>query len=278
METAAAPEFLSANLIALSKRDPHVANRLVYCPETAPRSQYSFLSARSGVLNIAYTDAVGIEKHLYSQYDPQREAETIARKNYLKTHTFFIVIGFGLGYHVGELFKLLSVDQHIIIVEPDRGLFREALMRNDYSPLLRDERVHCVCAPHSSRAIEKLKSIFFQYIERDVSSLGYGIISFYDRWQLYAAYARDIKQAVAGLLEAVQFRRSQIYAAIDALRRSGLGKKSLGEYPQALEFFRTRIISTRALTRAELGLLITYYLLSRYSYTETFDTGENGLR
>lgn len=267
-------EYWDKNRIALSTKDPALAIRLAGERAPGQASAYMLETARSGVPTVAFRDPDENLKYLHSQYDPWREAETLACANHVGSHAFFIVIGFGLGYHICELFKRLHEAQQIIIIEPAGELLRAALTHADYSEMLQDERLHIICEREAPVAIERLKTLLARCIAHDASSLGYSLISFYDRWDEYALYARELKGCVPALIAQVQERRAEIYASIDELRVSGLGKTFLGEYKKALAFFRTQIIDKRELTRAETGLLITYYLLSHDSYAETFARGK----
>lgn len=61
---------------------------------------------------------------LHSKYDPMVEAQRIAQANYSMHHTI-ILFGYGLGYVVDELLKMIE-NEHIVIIDPliEEGIFQ----------------------------------------------------------------------------------------------------------------------------------------------------------
>ncbi|WP_408955669.1 motility associated factor glycosyltransferase family protein [Natroniella sp. ANB-PHB2] len=80
---------------------------------------------------------------LHSKYNPQREAERLINKFDLDYLNFIIVLGFGFGYHILELFeKIKDRDIQIFVIEKDITLFKEALKYQDFSMLFKSENFH----------------------------------------------------------------------------------------------------------------------------------------
>lgn len=62
---------------------------------------------------------------LHSKYDPEKEAENIANKNY-KPHYLHVLFGYGLGYIAENLIKRFKFNEPLLIVDPlvDKGLLQ----------------------------------------------------------------------------------------------------------------------------------------------------------
>ncbi|OEH86732.1 hypothetical protein BHU72_00190 [Desulfuribacillus stibiiarsenatis] len=80
--------------------------------------------------------------YLHSKYDPIKEAEKFAIENYSEEFDGFLVIGFGLGYHIKELQKKLKINQNIDIIESNIDILRTAFDANNLEELIIDKRIN----------------------------------------------------------------------------------------------------------------------------------------
>lgn len=82
------------------------------------------------------------ETYLHSKYDPFKEVDKIVDNlelNYQGQDQIF-ALGFGLGYHLTELFSRDRFDR-VFIIEPYLSIFYAAMLYNDLSPILKSEKV-----------------------------------------------------------------------------------------------------------------------------------------
>jgi hypothetical protein len=61
----------------------------------------------------------GREFFLHSRFDPLDEARFLVKDVARRERTLYIVLGFGLGYHVKELLQRVPQSSHIIVLEPN---------------------------------------------------------------------------------------------------------------------------------------------------------------
>ena len=79
--------------------------------------------------------------HLHSRYQPLEEAKRLIDGLPLDECIAFHLHGFGLGYHVEELFARASKEAILCVMEPDLLLLRTAFERRDFSESIRSGRV-----------------------------------------------------------------------------------------------------------------------------------------
>ncbi len=74
--------------------------------------------SRTGAMTAAVEVDSAPQFYLHSLYDPQKEARDWLGAVELSLHTMYIVLGFGLGYHVRALLEALPEGCRIIVIEP----------------------------------------------------------------------------------------------------------------------------------------------------------------
>src|SRR6185436_2485416 len=131
---------LVANLAALWAADPALAVEL---EERLEEPTYLAVPARSGELTLAIP-AAGGQIFLHSRHRPMEEARRLVDSADLNDKTLIAVHGFGLGYHVEELFARASPEAMFLIFEPDLKLLHTAFAARDFSKLIRSRRVFFV--------------------------------------------------------------------------------------------------------------------------------------
>jgi hypothetical protein len=73
----------------------------------------------SGVPTALVARPDGRRYYLHSRYDPIEEAQFLTRDVALTERTLYVVLGFGLGYHVRELLQRIPPSSHVLVVEPE---------------------------------------------------------------------------------------------------------------------------------------------------------------
>jgi hypothetical protein len=87
----------------------------------------------------------GREFYLHSRYDPFEEAQFLARDVARQERALYVVLGFGLGYHVRAILDHVPASSHVIVVEPDAAcLSARAFAGGDHPAArwIRDPRLH----------------------------------------------------------------------------------------------------------------------------------------
>ncbi|HEV8291762.1 MAG TPA: 6-hydroxymethylpterin diphosphokinase MptE-like protein [Tepidisphaeraceae bacterium] len=131
---------LVANLAALWAADPVLAMGL---EERLEEETYPTVAARSGDATVSIP-AGGGQIFLHSRHRPVDEAKRLVDSADLNDKTLIAVHGFGLGYHVEELFRRASPEAIFLVFEPDFKLLHTAFAARDFSELIRSRRVYLV--------------------------------------------------------------------------------------------------------------------------------------
>lgn len=77
---------------------------------------------------------------LHSLYDPIKEAKKLAEIHYKCNH-LHILFGFGLGYLAKEIFRKMGENDYLLIIEPNKKVFKYALESNDFDNLIQSDNV-----------------------------------------------------------------------------------------------------------------------------------------
>ena len=88
---------------------------------------------RTEAVTLRRTTPDGRQIYLHSRYNPIAEAKKWTANVIEEGKFFYIVQGFGLGYHIKELFEQLTGDVIIAVVEPDLHTLRLALTHLDFT-------------------------------------------------------------------------------------------------------------------------------------------------
>lgn len=83
----------------------------------------------------------GAKLYFNSRYSPQEEAAFFVSNFYRPECEVIFLIGMGFGYRVRELLKIMNPNQKLLIVEPDRRIFKAAMENIELSSVFTDERV-----------------------------------------------------------------------------------------------------------------------------------------
>lgn len=129
--------------------------------ETAPPADgLSVVPSRSGQPTASAVSPDGRRLQLHSKYDPIAEAFTLIERASPKSDGLaFIVLGFGLGYHVEELIKRIPTTARVWIIEDDVALIRAAIESRDLTELLANPRVRFITRIDRAKLLNDFQSL-----------------------------------------------------------------------------------------------------------------------
>jgi len=84
-------------------------------------------SETKGIPTAVCRRADGREFFLHSRQDPLQEARLLVKDVPCRERTLYVVLGFGLGYHVKELLLHIPQSSHVIVLEPDAACLSSGL-------------------------------------------------------------------------------------------------------------------------------------------------------
>lgn len=99
------------------------------------------LAAKSGAATAQIVRGDGRRITLHSRYDPVKGAEAFAAAADTEKITTYIVLGFGLGYHIKALLAASRKESQIIVIEKDLSVFRAAMEAVDLREVFASQRV-----------------------------------------------------------------------------------------------------------------------------------------
>lgn len=82
--------------------------------------------------------------YLHSKYDVYKDAKRFASKFEKKSKDINILYGFGLGYHIKEILKVLKPNQKLFVLDLRKDIFELAKEKIDIKDILDDKRVELV--------------------------------------------------------------------------------------------------------------------------------------
>ncbi|HVT90340.1 MAG TPA: 6-hydroxymethylpterin diphosphokinase MptE-like protein [Tepidisphaeraceae bacterium] len=127
------------NLAALWAMEPHLAREV----EALSVADASIVvePSKSGEPTARIHASDGRMLNLHSRYKPIDEASKLVDSAATDELVAFYVSGFGLGYHVQELFDRCGDDSIICVFEPDLRILRAAFENRDFSRMIESGRV-----------------------------------------------------------------------------------------------------------------------------------------
>ncbi len=142
------------NMRALWRADPDLAMRIdaVDDDERIPLEP-----TRSGTWTARVAMPDGASAYLHSRYDPEAEAEQFAASVPIEDKYCFVVMGFGLGYHIRALARRIRGDGFILCSEPSLPLLSTALTCVDLSELIETKRLVILTDDNKTRLHELLR-------------------------------------------------------------------------------------------------------------------------
>jgi hypothetical protein len=144
---------LLKNLSALWTIDPNLAAAI---EQLHPRASYCVQPSKSGPPTISVPTPDGRTVSLHSRYQPVDEAKKLVETIDVAGSVAFYVFGFGLGYHVDQLFEKSSSEAIFCIFEPDLLLLRTAFEHRDISALIESRRLMFFTRPDKADLLLRL--------------------------------------------------------------------------------------------------------------------------
>ncbi len=109
---------------------------------------------------------------LHSKYDPGKEAAQLVGRKALKPGDMVLVLGFGLGYHVAEVLRVIGDNAKVVVIEPNKEIFREALKYIDMEQFLTESRLKIIL----EEDIAQLSKLFSHWMDLVLEKEGQFII------------------------------------------------------------------------------------------------------
>ena len=153
MTHESATSYLDENTRILRKNHPHLADAIRHASEP---EHLGYELGRKGIPTLKVVDSQG-EYYLHSAYDPLREANQFLDTELADAQKYdeIILLGFGLGYHVEALLERLNPTQKLIIIEPNLGTLRLALIHRPVAELLQNEQIIWIAGDAVNTAVAK---------------------------------------------------------------------------------------------------------------------------
>ncbi len=127
-----------ANLRALYSVDMQLAQSIDDLPES---DYFELAAARNESMTAKVRLNDGREIFLHSRYDPQTEAKRFVDSLDFDNNFVFVVSGFGLGYHIRELFDRATSETIVVVLEPELYVIRTGLWNIDFPTEIKDNRL-----------------------------------------------------------------------------------------------------------------------------------------
>ncbi len=117
--------------------------------DSKPRT-LRMISAANGMPTALFTMPDGRELFLHSRFDPSTEARFLIQKIPIRERTQYVILGFGLGYHVKELLARIPSNSHILVLEPQTehlGACTMGYYKDRGEQWVEDARLICLSHP-----------------------------------------------------------------------------------------------------------------------------------
>lgn len=132
----------AANIEALKCNHPDLASLL---RDNSDDINYQIVKTNNGNYNILLTKDQS-EIFVHNRYNPEREARKISNsiKNDLNEFSSILILGWGLGYHIQELYNSISSVNEIFILIDKLSFFKESLNKFDFVDIFKGDNVHLI--------------------------------------------------------------------------------------------------------------------------------------
>jgi len=134
-------KWFEKNLEALTKRYPHLAEKMKGTPLPA---KIFVEQSGDGLPILRIMKDEGQEILLYDRSNAGQKIKNELKELTFKAEDATLFLGFGLGYHIEEIVRLMEVDHQVIVVEPCMELFRLALGCRDLREIFTNGRIHLI--------------------------------------------------------------------------------------------------------------------------------------
>ena len=258
-------QIKESNYLLFEQLDPTIPHFLDGLTESF--DSFTFSVTRSDDLTVQIN-----KNFLHSAYAPKKEAKKYITSFFEKSMDIFIVIGFGLGYHIESLAEKITINQKILIIEPEPFLLKQVLS-NRKIEFTATENIYFITGSNIKIILEKIRAFLPVLFSNPKEVFRFKIASFYERSETLQKKCAGIQQFIAENIAFFQKEQAKIFEDMNTLRLSELSKTFLGEYKNALEIFKSHIKNGLFINKKEIVLLAAYFLISYGSYSEAFEKG-----
>ncbi len=180
------------NMKELWRFDPAVALELdrINDEELPPIEQ-----TKTEAVTLRRTTPDGRQIYLHSRYNPIAEAEKWTANAIEEDKFCYIVEGFGLGYHIKELFQQLTGDVIVAVIEPDLHALRLALTHLDFTEEIESKCLVMLTRPDKSHVHQRLEP-YQAYI-----LMGAKIVSHQPSVQISSAFFHEMQTLCMAFIE-----------------------------------------------------------------------------
>lgn len=148
-------EILLENLKALKIRYPTLYNEL---EQVRKINAYEIIQCAEGNKSIKVKQG-DREFLLHSRYNPVKEAKSFAEEKLKGQEKINFLYGFGLGYHVMEMQKILPGDSRLYIFDIDAAIFMEAMTYNDLTGVINAGNIHLEIHLDLRKVLEEMQEV-----------------------------------------------------------------------------------------------------------------------
>lgn len=173
------------NMAALWAIDPALAEAI---EATEAHPSYETPMSRAGVPTVIVPTVDGRRVTLHSRYEPIKEAAALTADIDGQRNTAFYIFGFGMGYHVDEVYERSSDETVLVIFEPDLVLLRTAFESRDFSKQIESNRLIFLTHPTKPELILRLTP------RSGLIAMGVQEVVHPPSEQLHSAYFQQIRQ------------------------------------------------------------------------------------
>lgn len=148
------------NIEALKKRYPFIVEEVMGI-EPDP-SKYQVETASNGLKTLRVVQELlseSIKFYMHSKYNPVSEAENFAKEQYKIETEVHILYGFGMGYHVDEIYKLMKPESKLYILENNLCVFHKAIEERDFTDIFTNPGIELIISGDAGEIANSVKDL-----------------------------------------------------------------------------------------------------------------------
>ncbi len=150
---------------------------------------------QSGRVTLRRSTPDGRAIYLHSRYNPIAEAQKWCANTMEKDKFCYFIEGFGLGYHIKELFRELTGDIILVVIEPDLHTLRLGLSYLDFTEEIQSQRLAMLTEPDKSRLHQQLAN-YQSYV-----LMGTKIVSHQPSIQISGPFFKHMRQLCLAFID-----------------------------------------------------------------------------
>lgn len=164
------------NLTFLETNFPHVYHNVVSFNQEKSRINVEVCQTRNGLPNMKLnTDRTSI--YLHSNYNPEKEVESLIKSIVIENKDTMMILGFGMGYHIAKLAQLYP-NKNKLIIEPNMEIFSKVIENVDVTKILKAKNTQILISDND----EQIHNEFLEYYKSGrFSAVEFVILPTYNR-------------------------------------------------------------------------------------------------